>query len=106
MVIKKTLTDAERVARTEDAKHFARLQADTLFLANHQDDAAASVRRAAELSTREGVFKALQARALAQLASLCLRHRRADAAKPLAERAVALAKDIYPADHLTTSQYE
>ena len=106
MVFKVTLADAERVARTEDAMQFAGLLADTQFLANHPDDAAASVRHAAELSTREGVNKALQARALAQLASLCLRHRRADAAKPMAERAVALALEMFPADSLTVSQYE
>jgi tetratricopeptide (TPR) repeat protein len=106
MVFKTTLADAERVDRTEDAMQFAALLADTQFMAGHPDEADASVRHAAELSTQGSVDPALQARALSQLAGLCLRHKRPEAAKPLAERALTLAQQAYAPDGITVSEYQ
>jgi hypothetical protein len=106
MVFKTLLADAERTKRIGDAMQFSALLAEAQFLANHADDAAASVRHSAELSSNASIDPALQARALAQLSALCLRQRRPEAAKPLAERGLALAIKVYSPTGLTVSGYQ
>ena len=106
MVFKTAEADAERSGRTESAMQFAALLAESQFLAKHPEDAAATVRHAAELSSKMAIDPAKEAHAISELAALCLRQRRPESAKPLAERALALALKVLPAENTTVARYQ
>ena len=95
MIFKTTMSDAERAGRIANSLQFGALLADTQFQSRHpQEEGTATIHHVAELTTRLEGNLPLQARALRQLAALCLRQRLPDAAKPLAARALEVARQV------------
>jgi tetratricopeptide (TPR) repeat protein len=107
MVFKTSMADAERVGRIANALQFGALLADALFQTHkHEEEATATVRHVAELANKLQGNVVLQARAFQQLASLCLRQKLPDAAKPLAEHALELAQQVPASNDFLVSEYQ
>ncbi len=92
------LYDAERYQRDDDALQFSALLAEAQFLAKKEVDAAMTVARTSVLAEKAGGNPVLQVRALSQLASVCMRQKQPGLARPLAVRALEVAKKSEPED--------
>jgi len=106
MVFKTAAADAERGSLILSGMQFTALLAEAQFLANHPDDAAVTVKRAAEIAQKVSIDPGLEAKVLSQLGGLCLRQRRAEVAKPLVERALALGLKVFPEGGITLGEYQ
>ena len=92
LVFATALHDAERTQHEEDALQFTALLAETQFVAGKNVDAATTAARAFGLAANAGKNPSLQGRALSQLSLMCLRHKQIGLAKPMAQRALELAR--------------
>ncbi len=100
------LYDAERYQRNDDALQFSALLAEAQFVAKKEMDAAMSVARTSSLAEKAGGNPVLQSRALSQLASVCMRQKQPGLARPLALRALEVARKSEPEDSLKIPDYE
>ncbi len=86
------LFDAQRTQHDGDALQFAALLAETQFVAKNDVEAANLAARAFGMAEKLTANPMLQIRALSQLSSVCLRHNQLGLAKPMAQRALEIAK--------------
>ncbi len=100
------LYDAERNQRSDDALQFSALLAEAQFVAKKEVDAAMTVARTSSLAEKAGDNPVLQSRALSQLASVCMRQKQPGLGRPLAIRALEIAKNSEPENSLNISDYE
>lgn len=86
------LSDAERAGRHDDALQFVALLAEAQFVSGQDAEAASLASRAFAMAEKLTEKPVLQSRALSQLSTLCLRHDRHDLARPMAQRALEIAR--------------
>ncbi|MCE9518064.1 MAG: tetratricopeptide repeat protein [Verrucomicrobia bacterium] len=100
------LFDAQRSNHDGDALQFAALLAETQFVAKNDVEAANLAAQAFAMAEKLTASPVLQMRALAQLSSVCLRHNQLGLAKPMAQRALEIAKQHEPATSVVIAGYQ
>jgi lipopolysaccharide biosynthesis regulator YciM len=106
LVFSTGLYDAERTGHDGDALQFAALLAETQFVAKNEIEGATLAARAFGMAQKLTGEPVLQIRALSQLSSVCLRHNQLGLAKPMAQRALAIAQQLEPAGSLAVAGHQ
>lgn len=91
------LYDAQRSSHHADALQFAALLAETQFVAKNDVEGANLAARAFGMAEKLTSNPVLQTRALSQLSAVCLRHHQLGLARPMAQRALEIARQHEPA---------
>ena len=100
------LYDAQRTSHDGDALQFAALLAETQFVAKNDVEAATLAAQAFGMAEKLTGSPVLQMRALSQLSSLCLRHNQFGLARPMAQRALEIAKQHEPAGSVVVAGHQ
>lgn len=100
------LYDAERTRHDGDALQFAALLAETQFVAKNDIEAATLAARAFGMAEKLTANPVMQMRALSQLSLVCLRHNQLGLARPMAQRALEIARQHEPAGSMVVAAHQ
>ncbi len=100
------LYDAQRSNHDGDALQLAALLAETQFVAKNDVEAANLAAQAFAMAEKLTTNPVLQMRALSQLSSVCLRHSQLGLAKPMAQRALEIARKHEPTGSVVVAAHQ